>query len=219
MGCIFLHIPKTGGTTFRKLLSQSGIGKQVYPSQSELLLNNGKYLPFNKFIVLPKFTEGKRSIYSGHYRYTEFINENLDTKYEFLTILRNPVDRVISHIYHLKKHNPKYTDFTTHEILHSNINLFTNLQAKYLGYNPKLKNLSETISNLQAIKNVGILDRFDNFIDKINDTFNISIKDRDQRYNVQSTTKKDISTEDLDLIIKRNRIDLILYNYAKYNLS
>src|SRR2546426_12314755 len=96
---IFLHIPKAAGSTFSSVLE-------------------ARFDPKRTFIVrdsvrdverLKGLTEAERAqlqLITGHLPYG--IHEHLSQPFEYITILRNPVERMISHYYYVLRSPDHY---------------------------------------------------------------------------------------------------------------
>ena len=85
----FLHIPKTGGSTLFQLLSNQFLFEQVAQRPSDASISQR----MNASMVVPFDLSGKRVMRAhADYRLREYIEQPLT----YVTILRNPVDRVIS---------------------------------------------------------------------------------------------------------------------------
>jgi Galactose-3-O-sulfotransferase len=86
---IFLHIPKTAGTTLKViLLEQYGRPGMVFVRASA-----------DKFKEIADSTHDGVKVISGHMAFG--VHERLQQACTYVTLLRNPVDRVISHYYHV----------------------------------------------------------------------------------------------------------------------
>jgi len=99
---LFMHIPKTAGTAFREAMIENYKHSQVaylYPHPPGLLVSNLGLLPLEQ--------RGKFRIVMGHFQYG--IHEFLPQQYTYVTIVRNPVERVISHYHYLRQTQPELT--------------------------------------------------------------------------------------------------------------
>ncbi len=101
----FVHIPKTAGTSFRIALQQNPIVRMLYDygdrsseSSSELKeVRARELLPDH-----PVFHLGKYNFLCGHVnyqRYAQCVREE-----NVISIVRNPVERIVSEYQHLKRH-------------------------------------------------------------------------------------------------------------------
>ena len=94
---ISLHIPKTAGTSFRKILE-----KQYGPALTRLDIRNGKLLVDGK-LFWGSSLPAKSKVIHGHFMYPalrQCLAEGKE-KPKMITWLRHPVERVISNYYYL----------------------------------------------------------------------------------------------------------------------
>lgn len=96
---LFVHIPKTAGTSFRIAMTDS-LGDRFYPNSEDLNQNNGLYLEPDKLLDLyPKLQS--RTMVSGHFR--AVLAHHLPDKRRKAVFLRDPVARAKSMIGHAQK--------------------------------------------------------------------------------------------------------------------
>ena len=99
---LFMHIPKTAGTTFREAIIENYKYSQVaylYPHPPGLLISNLGLLPLEQ--------RANFRLVMGHFQYG--IHEFLPQDYTYVTIVRNPVERVISHYHYMLQTVPEIT--------------------------------------------------------------------------------------------------------------
>jgi hypothetical protein len=94
---LFIHIPKTGGSSIEQYLAY----KYKIPLNNKSLfmfLNKSTIISdgFNKKISLQHQT------YDTIYKYRDILNVNFDNKLIIFTIVRNPYTRIMSDLFHLK---------------------------------------------------------------------------------------------------------------------
>ncbi len=138
-----LHIPKTAGTTLREAF-KSHLGQRAlvwFPENPHLLEHN-----------IPALAELLRAnpqtkVVTGHFVYG--VHRALENKtYKYVTVLRHPVDRILSHIVHdIKRNLPK--NFESENLLYIG-KLLEHLKNPRVGY---------YYNNLHARYITGILPR------------------------------------------------------------
>ncbi len=88
---LFLHIQKTAGTTTHNIIERQYSKSEIFNIYHAV---NG----LEQFNALSADELTKLKIIKGHFAFG--IEQRLPGSYEYITILRDPVDRVISHFYH-----------------------------------------------------------------------------------------------------------------------
>lgn len=88
---LFLHIQKTAGSTLHNI-----IGRQYKPSETMNLYNMVR--DADKVKKLPPAEREKLRLVKGHFLFG--VHEQFSEPCEYITILRDPVERTISHFYH-----------------------------------------------------------------------------------------------------------------------
>lgn len=219
----FIHIPKTGGTTFHSLLKEQFEENEIFPNTLILENNNGEYPPINNYIRNDKVNWSKIKFIYGHYAYgitSQFPNAKI------ITFLRNPIDRTISNLYHIKTHNVQYQNMSLNEIFNDKLLLkkqFSNMQTKYLLKKDNYTKTELSYSELSIAKEVlsslsfvGVTEEFEQSINKFNHKYGFSLK-RNTKLNKTYKANKPslkISHELYEQIVVNNFYDIELYNLA-----
>jgi len=97
---IFIHLPRTGGTTLSKILKRQYCSGQTFSIKGSNNKNSIK-----KFKNLSQEKRKKIRYLEGHVPFG--LHKYLFFKPAYITILRHPVNRLISHFY-LAKSNPNH---------------------------------------------------------------------------------------------------------------
>tara|TARA_Y100000780_G_scaffold74421_1_gene66813 strand:+ start:29 stop:847 length:819 start_codon:yes stop_codon:yes gene_type:complete len=225
---INLHIPKTGGTTLRDIIYRqypiNNIITTPTLNESKSIINN---LSLNKLKQL--------DIIQGHLQYG--IHENLNRNIKYITIIRDPVKRVLSTYYYIlnQENNPHNlsTDnkqMTIYDYIKSGINPFlingqTQLISGKTGDidNPIIE--SEELFSLakENIENdflfLGITEMFDETILILKNMLGWHMP----YYSIANRTKKKpnydaVNPTIISFIKEHNQLDIKLYNITKTSL-
>ena len=113
----FVHVMKTGGTSFVFHLLRNFEPRAVYPHESLDRADPSDVEPYASVPHLLGLTEGRRAqirVFAGHFPYV--VSELLGLDPITLTLLRDPVDRTISVLKHFKRLFARYADLSLDEI-------------------------------------------------------------------------------------------------------
>ena len=110
-GFVYVHVPKCGGSSFgaalrvRFILSQASIAL----NQGDPRLSGEDYILSDyakRDIELQKLMKRKVKMISGHVRYSHTLERPEAQEYKLITLLRNPVERFVSHYNYLQRKHP-----------------------------------------------------------------------------------------------------------------
>lgn len=223
---IFLHVPKTGGQTLGRIIDEqyhiSDIVKVRDPQTVETVLNetpNDKVTKIGCYVEhleayfkqVPKGDEHINCIY-GHMNFG--MHRLLSKPYTYMTMLREPIDRVISHYYYFLGKNHFKSETSFEEFITKP--KFINFQTRYIsgGSIPNLQLAKENIQNYFSI--VGITEMFDESLFLMKQQFSWeNIYYAKKNVTGSRPTKEQLSKDTIDLIVKHNELDIELYQYAK----
>lgn len=135
---VFVHLPKTAGTFVRSVLESNYKDVQgVYPPPNFKMLRDMSQDEKERIL--------KSDVIIGHESVHGF-STNLHSDLKFYTILRNPVDRVISYYNHMMTHDPQYKNRKLSPLSYlenSNDPQLDNLQLRYLSGNAMKQSVGE----------------------------------------------------------------------------
>lgn len=221
---IFLHIPKTAGTTFKNFLRNSFQEDEV-----KTVTWSSWFKGVNDILVNPPpHKQSHNKIYRLVMGHQPFGNHSyLKGEWYYLTFLRDPTQRTLSHYYYLTKdstYNKLSKIYLNKHVMWRNIPyyyLFDNFQTRFLSnnifgvqYEAMSSMLSVAIYNLNQI-HVGLTENFTTSLEYFSHQFLLR---RDTFENGNVSNRPDIKSADnsiLDLVQSHNKYDNLLYEYAK----
>jgi hypothetical protein len=224
---IFLHIPKTGGMTLMTAL-RSRYGSRMLKLQT---LDKRRDTQLEALAEVPLSTRRRARLVSGHLYYG--VHEYLPQECDYITLLREPVARVISYYYYVRGH-PKHwfhdglvrSDMSLEEFVSRAPDPeVANGQTRRLsgdmgeGGSGELgaRALDRAKQHLARCAVVGLTERFDESFILIRRA--LGWRPRPYMTTNVSPTAKPATADGIELVRERNRLDLELYRYAGELLS
>ena len=235
---LFLHIPKTGGTTLKHCIYYQCKADEDYKSEEGYLVNGIYYYPdgihkepgaATPTKVMRALGRNELRAVVGHFSFG--IHTYIKRPWTYVTLLRNPVDRVVS-LYH---HIQRYKHNSLHEIVSSGISIddfvlhlswreVDNDQTRRIsGLEPEfgacsISTLDKAKDNLcRSFSVVGVTECFDEMMILIKRTLGWA---QDPFY-VPALVNKDrpasasLPQKSIEAILDRNELDTKLYEFAK----
>lgn len=249
---IFLHLPKTGGTTLESYL------KDVFPLESRWCESDGEpppagYLYGHRFSTIRGFEDLSRYVpydriaasmhnlvptvplYSGHI-YFGFHRALKDRPFRYLTLIRDPVERIVSYLNTLHSIRPDlmkhYEDWIRECSRNDKVHEFDNYQTRALvASGLSLKHCSRS-TYLEATKNLrdhfiaGTTDRLTDVLSLLAQEFSLPLPTEDRRLNVthegqpvkgypsKTLSKMPLEAKHIADMKRRNKWDMKLYEFA-----
>lgn len=222
---IFLHVPKAAGTTLRKIIERQ------YKSEAILTTGEPWHEWVKEFESLPQAQKKGIRIFLGHLRFG--FHAYLPQPSTYFTMLRDPVDRIVSYYYFVLESPDHYLydivtsqNMTLKDLLCSEISTeFDNGQTRSIsgiGHRIGFGQCSpETLQAAQAnlrehFAVVGLTEHFDESLLLLKRTFGWRIP----FYVRENVTKnrprrEEMPKDTLDLIARYNQLDIKLYRYAQ----
>ena len=223
---IFLHIPKTAGTTLNQILDRE------YKNKYSFYIEIERKKLFEEF--QSDLTNKDINLLRGHFEFG--IHLIVKSPAYYLTFLRNPVDRVISEYYYIlsKSNHPYHAKLKNEKVnldefvkLYNHIN---NLQVKKISgtnFSQHFDNIELTLyeeSILETAKRnlenyfpvVGLTEHFDESLLLLRKEFGWDWPYYEKK-NVTVKPKKfeEIPLSIIEIIKEKNQLDIELYEYAK----
>lgn len=220
---IFLHLPKTAGSTINNLINQ------LYPEDVIFSIEGNPFAAVDAFASLSQGERAKFHVIKGHLAYG--FHHWLVGKSHYFTFLREPIDRVLSDYYFILRtpstpHHAYVTEnnLSLKEVVESTkpLIMMHNTQTILLSglWQPGIQECSEEVleramENLRRHFTVCITERFDESLLLLKNRFKWQKIDY-QKANVtlNRPNKKDVPQNAVDAIVKTNQFDIRLYQFA-----
>jgi hypothetical protein len=235
---LFLHIPKTGGTTLKHYIYDQYKTHEDYTAEEGYLVSGIYYYPDGFDKEPPSVgpaqvnrTLGRHDIRAviGHFSFG--IHTYISRPWTYVTLLRNPVDRVVSLYYHIRR----YKHTRLHKIVSSGLSIedfilhlscreADNDQTRRIsGLEPafgacSISTLDKAKDNLRRYFSVvGVTEYFDETLILLKRTLAWT---REAYYlpglvNKDRPTSTSLPQKSVDAILERNELDTKLYEFAK----
>jgi len=218
---VFIHVPKTGGMTLYSMI------REIY-KPSELHKINPAAESIEKYRSLPQTRKDRLKMIYGHMDYG--LRELLPPDSSYVTLMRHPVDRVISHYYYVRRtENDPLRELALRTSLydwvaHCNLEEMDNGQTRRLSGMAggiKFGECSREVleqAKINAAKDfalVGVTERYDETYILMSMMFGWPIKNY-QSVNVAKSKpgQNEIPARTIRLIEKFNTLDMELYEHA-----
>jgi hypothetical protein len=226
---VFIHVPKTAGITLRSIFYRQYNNDEIYRIHWSFDKNN----PFAEFLNLSSEKQNKIKIIYGHIPFG--IHEYIQKPVYYFTLLRDPIERIISHYYHIRKRpNHLYhrmaLDMDIGEfITKSRFREFDNGQVRQLTGAGQLPFgacsedlLTQAIANLENhFCLVGLQERFDESVVLLRRMLGWKKPPLYRRHNVNRLRPRaeTLPTETRAVIAAHNELDQRLYEWAAARLA
>jgi hypothetical protein len=227
---IFLHIPKTAGMTLKVQFEKNYQDRPIFNTQLGNIFTGQNWNQFQGLLQRKPFEERNRyGLYKGHMNFG--LHKLLSGPVEYITFLRDPVQRVISHYRMLRRHeiippdqflNPSRLSgsYWGHPDFYRS---FDNAQTRALsGADPDLplgccteEHLRQAEVNIESsFKLVGLTEQFDLSLLLLHHLCGWGIRFYVPR-NVAPPSTGKISPRVLEAIREWNHLDYRLYRFAE----
>lgn len=222
---IFLHLPKAGGTTLHLILERQ------YPSHLLYTFGGHKpYLEVERFRALPEAQRAQYRLLKGHLWFG--LHTALPQPSTYFTLLRDPVERVISQYYYARSMPEHYlykrlnqdgmtlyeyaAQRVTPEIANQQTAKLAGQHARTWNNQPTRETLELAKENLQAhFRVVGFTEQFDTALVLLAREFGW----KTPLYLTENVTRKKPNTSNdtraRELVMELNALDVELYAFAQ----
>jgi len=152
---MFVHVPKTAGTTVRQFIESHFAPDAIFPSQAQIDVDPHIYHNMQRIRQSQTKHIHNALLVRGHITYHEIL-PLLASPPITLTMLRNPVRRALSEIYHHRRHSdPYFKTLPLEDIVRDHPNIYRQ-QWMYFG-----ETLDDAIQTMHGFDWVGIQEIFE----------------------------------------------------------
>jgi hypothetical protein len=224
---VFLHIPKTAGTTLHRIIERHYRPEQLY---------SVGFREDESVDALAKLSEKRRAqirLLRGHFGFG--VHKYLPGPSTYMTILRDPVDRLISYYYFIRRTPSHHLyNYVTSGDLYSFVEcrrhiMTDNAQTRFLSgvwfgpfYGDRVGEVTPEMletakANLREhFAVVGVADRFDETLILAKRAFGWrNLFYARQNVTASRPSKDELPAATLDIIVEANQLDIELYRCAK----
>lgn len=225
---VFLHIPKAAGTTLHTILEKH------YPRASHYSIFEEPARQLQELGARSQKDRDRIRLLKGHFAYGA--HQHLVGPSTYVTLLRNPVDRIISHYYYVKRTPRHYlyqkvtaenmdlaayvTSHLTEELDNDQVRLLSGIERSipWGGCTHEHLDLAKrNISEHFAV--AGVLERFDESLALMGLKLGWKWVPHYENQNITKEKNEPIDPSILDLIVKSNELDLELYEWVSARLD
>ncbi len=221
---IFLHLPRTGGTTLRDILSNQYPENETF--ENKTLLDTDRNFNDNNINEMSQYKLIKGHVYFGIHNY-------ISKPCKYFAMMRDPVERTISAYNYIKKRNNHPFHVLANELelkdfVESGKNIMVNngqtrlIAGRETSLNVPFDDIDESHLELAKINIddhfilIGFTERYDETVLLMKHLMNWDTP----YYSIANAVKRERKTDEMDpstidIIKHYNQLDIDLYDFAK----
>jgi hypothetical protein len=222
-----MHIPKCGGTGviegLRRYYNPSNVFRLDAPASSnamKLIQMEGGINEYRSILLIYAMSSEQYKLIAGHFLFDERAYLNFGERWKFITIIRDPVSRFISH-YFFNKYNK-----SNHFRINDELEIFLQkpeseelgkMMLKYFSGSLKNANIVTAGKNLKKFDIIGTLETVEKFYTTMSIKYKIDIDVIHSNKNPKSIDEQQrlLSPEIIEKITSLCQPDIELYNLIK----
>lgn len=205
---VSLHIPKTAGTSFRSVFLDN-VSERNFAKVD--IFNSGRIKVNDTYFTGSKLHRKVKAIH-GHFPYVVLLDRfEIQETTQFITWVRNPVERVLSNYYFLRSVIQQRINEQQDENLFERIG--KSLQEFVL--HPENQNVQSNFLQEAPLENfafIGIQDKFESELDRLSNTMGWKVKNNSHNITQNKRNRAEHDADIIALIEKLNSKDIDLYN-------
>lgn len=225
----FIHIPKTGGTTMVNTLSKQILFNRFKRLNPTRTTHPKDFLDSVEGLLEDVVSSSKFDVVGGHFGFAA--HPKLMDASQYFTVLRDPIERVISEYYYMKHKGMYYQGLIEKENLsltkyvsHPETFYLNNLQTRLIsgvsfesGDTVTESTYKLALENLSKFKVFGLTEQMDSTLALFYIILNWNHLPYYQRSNANEKrpNTEHISQHEIDVIREREKYDILLYEKAK----
>lgn len=205
---VFLHIPKCAGKTLKHII----YGQYPYGLQTAPLV---PFSPSNYNLSIDADLRKHIRVLTGHFilgAEQPWLDPTVDKTY--ITMLREPFDRVMSAFYYARRHELVDGYWNERSFKEFIINKGTgNIMTECLSGDPD--NIELALANLRKFDHVGIVEEFNRSVETLATALDWNVESLPKENATPDRPKvEDLSEEEVATLIAKNQNDIRLYQEA-----
>jgi len=227
---LFDHLPKCGGSSLRAWLSMQYPGRKIF-----IMDGNNPRASVREFLSLPEKVRQRYSLIQGHC--ANEIMHMVPADWLKITMLREPVDRMVSHYYYVRRQPGHYPhsqvagsgmglkEYAASGLSEELRNWYTAHFAELTLQEAEARPEESVERALDALSTkydvVGFLEDYDSFVQEVHRRANFWRRPAGKRVNVtrDRPSVDRVDAEALEAIRTANRLDIELYRKLKARAS
>jgi hypothetical protein len=223
----FMHIPKCGGTSLTNSMAELYPDHSRFrlraPASSEALKNIGSPIDIDTFrsgLLLYAMRSTSYNFIAGHFLFNNTAWEQYHEDFEFITVIRNPVERFISHYFFNKSHGLNHftiTDELDSYLESDEASELGRFLLKYFGGIEGKNDMPRAIENVAKFDIIGQLDDLDTFNRLFKNRYGVRLSIEHTNRNPKGDAEKKflLNQNTMDRIIRLCEPDLKIYEYIR----